>query len=240
LVKRSRLAVDPQTSASRFSRDKPRRERLHGPRSAFRRVSPPSKASLPNLAATTANRLQLLSWALLPYSTFGIEDPHAAGMPASHVTPSGFGYPLDVFLPSKPCRFCFTPAALMGFTLRSVPLSRGIRQFPAGMTHLPLGNHRGPKAYDNCHRFLGFAPRESPLQRHLCLAGPPPVAPLGFSLSGVAGHEPCSGFRPNSSHVLSRVNGAYEARTSEYQSARYLVRPRRETASRLRTSEQPS
>jgi hypothetical protein len=47
--------------------------------------------------------------------------------PARYVTPSGFGYPLDGLLPSVPCRFFFAPAALMGFTLRSVSLSKGIR-----------------------------------------------------------------------------------------------------------------
>jgi hypothetical protein len=44
---------------------------------------------------------------------------------ARHVPPSGFGYPLDGLLPSKPCRSCFVPAALMGFALRSLLLSRG-------------------------------------------------------------------------------------------------------------------
>jgi hypothetical protein len=42
--------------------------------------------------------------------------------PARYVPPSGFGYPLDGLLPRIPCRFCFTPAALMGFTLRRFPL----------------------------------------------------------------------------------------------------------------------
>ena len=36
--------------------------------------------------------------------------------------PAGFAYPLDGFIPPKPGRFCFTPAALMGFALRSFPL----------------------------------------------------------------------------------------------------------------------
>jgi hypothetical protein len=48
-------------------------------------------------------------------------------LPARSVPPSGFGYPLDGFLPASPCRFCFAPAALMGFTLRSVLLPEGIR-----------------------------------------------------------------------------------------------------------------
>jgi len=49
------------------------------------------------------------------------------GTPARHVPPSGFGYPLGGLLPSIPRRFCFAPAALLGFTLRSVSLSKGIR-----------------------------------------------------------------------------------------------------------------
>jgi hypothetical protein len=49
------------------------------------------------------------------------------GTPARHVPPSGFGYPLGGLLPSIPRRFFFTPAALLGFTLRSVSLSKGIR-----------------------------------------------------------------------------------------------------------------
>jgi hypothetical protein len=49
------------------------------------------------------------------------------GTPARHVPPSGFGYPLGGLLPSIPRRFSFTPAALLGFTLRSVSLSKGIR-----------------------------------------------------------------------------------------------------------------
>jgi hypothetical protein len=60
------------------------------------------------------------------------------GLPARYVPPSGFGHPLDGFLPSIPCRFCFAPAALMGFTLRSFLLPKGIRTFPSGRTHLPF------------------------------------------------------------------------------------------------------
>ena len=92
----------------------------------------PAKPSL--LAA--ANRL--LSWAFVPYSTSRIAGPPDAGLPARYVPPSGFGYPLDGFLPSIPCRFCFAPAALMGFTLRSFLLPEGIRVIAPGRTHLPF------------------------------------------------------------------------------------------------------
>jgi hypothetical protein len=52
--------------------------------------------------------------------------------PARYVPPSGFGYPLDGLLPRIPCRFCFTPAALLGFTLRRFPLPRGLAGLSAG------------------------------------------------------------------------------------------------------------
>jgi hypothetical protein len=47
--------------------------------------------------------------------------------------PAGFVYPRDGFIPPKPGRFCFTPAALMGFALRSfpLPLRRSVRLRPS-------------------------------------------------------------------------------------------------------------
>jgi hypothetical protein len=72
---------------------------------------------------------RLLSWASAPYSTSRIRGSLDAGLPTRNVPSSGFGYPLDGLHPLIPCRFCFTPAALMGFTLRSFPLSKGIQGF---------------------------------------------------------------------------------------------------------------
>jgi hypothetical protein len=86
----------------------------------------PAKPSRP----AAAN--QPLSWTFLPYSTSRTEGPPYAGVPARYVPPSGFGYPLDGFLPSDPCRFYFTPAALMGFALRSFLLAKGNRRFTSG------------------------------------------------------------------------------------------------------------
>jgi hypothetical protein len=81
----------------------------------------------PAKPSRSANADRLLSWALFPYSTLRIAGPLNAGSPTRYVPPSGFGYPLDGFLPSIPGRFSFTPAALMGFTLRSFLLPEGIR-----------------------------------------------------------------------------------------------------------------
>lgn len=58
--------------------------------------------------------------------------------PARYVPSSGFGYPLDGLLPRIPCRFCFTPAALMGFSLRRFPLPQGSTAFQPGKTCTPL------------------------------------------------------------------------------------------------------
>jgi hypothetical protein len=63
----------------------------------------------------------------LPTAHTGPEDPLHAGTPARFGPPSGFGYPLDGLRPSGPRRFCFAPAALLGFALRSFLLSFGSR-----------------------------------------------------------------------------------------------------------------
>jgi hypothetical protein len=46
-------------------------------------------------------------------------------LPARHLPPSGFGYPLDGLLPRAACRPCFMPAAPVGFFLRSLLLAAG-------------------------------------------------------------------------------------------------------------------
>lgn len=63
----------------------------------------------------------------LPTAHQGLKVHFTRGLPARYVPPSGFGYPRDGLLPSNPCRFCFTPAALMGLSLRSFLLPTGIR-----------------------------------------------------------------------------------------------------------------
>ena len=64
---------------------------------------------------------------LVPTALTRPEDPLFAGTPARFGPPSGFGYPLDGLSPSDPRRFCFAPAALLGFALRSFLLSDGTR-----------------------------------------------------------------------------------------------------------------
>jgi hypothetical protein len=50
-------------------------------------------------------------------------------LPTRFVPPSGFGYPLDGFLPSIPRRLFFVPTALVGFALRSVLLPPVVESF---------------------------------------------------------------------------------------------------------------
>jgi hypothetical protein len=57
---------------------------------------------------------------------------------ARYVPPSGFGYPLDGFRPPNPRRPYFVPTALLGFTLRSIPLSEGIRRLSTRMNPLTV------------------------------------------------------------------------------------------------------
>jgi len=83
---------------------------------------------------------QLLSWTFAPYSTCKNQrSTLVRALPARLVAPSGFGYPLGALRPLAPGRFCFTPAALMGFTLRSFLLSkRRPNRFRLRPTHLPF------------------------------------------------------------------------------------------------------
>jgi hypothetical protein len=65
-----------------------------------------------------------LPWTFGPFSTCKARRSTDRGHPKRRdVPPSGFGYPLGGFLPPSPGRLCFTPAALMGFTLRSFLLA---------------------------------------------------------------------------------------------------------------------
>jgi len=109
-------------------------------------------------------------------------------LPARYVPPSGFGYPLDGLLPANPCRLCFTPAALMGFTLRSVPLAEGIRAV-SGRKHprtVDFPIYHTPEGVGPARKTTvsGFCPFRESLTNGMCLAHRPLAAPLGFCLLG--------------------------------------------------------
>jgi len=150
--------------------------------------------------------------------------------PTRYVPPSGFGCPLDGFLPRIPCRFCFTPAALLGFTLRRYPLPRGFRDLSARKNPptvnpafvLPPKRQTGPTG-------LGFWVRAS----RDCLATPQRFRPritgtsLGFCPCRVFSRRPWSDFSDHSSHALGLPCRflAGPARASEFQSAFAFASP---------------
>jgi hypothetical protein len=126
---------------------------------------PPAYCPTRPSPSTAADRL--LSWAFAPFSTHGIGGPLAAGRArARYGPPSGFGYPLGGLRPPSPCRFCFTPAALLGFALRSFLLPEGTRRVSAGVnphTVFPVGAPAAEaEGRPNRPRFLGFHPSGSP------------------------------------------------------------------------------
>jgi len=109
-------------------------------------------------------------------------------MPARYVPSSGFGYPPDGLLPSIPRRFCFAPAALMGFTLRSVFLWKGIRRVTTRIAPHAVQPIGIPAAETvgrpNWPRLLGRYPFRSPSRSDRCLVRRSLDAPLGFALLG--------------------------------------------------------
>jgi len=145
-------------------------------------------------------------------------------LPARYVPPSGFGYPPGGLRPSRPCRFCFAPAALLGFAPSEHDTARGIQASPPGSTHLPFhpqlrqpheaeGRIRRP-------RLLGFDPLAGSGHPHALLTRRGPEAPVGLTLSGYT-REGLS--RDFAQLPLTRFTPAAVTRgcvgTSEYQSA---------------------
>jgi hypothetical protein len=76
----------------------------------------------------------------LPTAHSGGEDPLVAGHARVRYVPSsGFGYPLDGFLPLPPRRACFVPTALMGLIpSKRSPRARWLACFHAGRTRVSL------------------------------------------------------------------------------------------------------
>jgi hypothetical protein len=133
-------------------------------------------------------------------------------LPARYVPSSGFGYPLDGLLPSNPCRSCFIPAALMGFTLRSVLLTEGGGTFPSRRTHMPFSLPLYPVQLHGAgpagRGFWALTLPRVPGDDGVCLARPPLVAPLGFCPFRVSQRRPWPGLHPTSSHALVRTRQA--------------------------------
>jgi len=140
-------------------------------------------------------------------------------LPVRYVPPSGFGYPRDGLLPSNPCRFCFAPAALVGLTLRSFLLSKGIQ----GVSTLEEPTYRFARRYTLCRStgparqaaVPGFDPFESPWRPDACLVHGPLAAPLGLTLLrySIEGLD-----RDFARSPLARFSGWTHARPSASQS----------------------
>jgi hypothetical protein len=149
-------------------------------------------------------------------------------LPARYVPSSGFGYPRDGFLPAIPCRFCFAPAALLGFTLRSFLLPEGIppvseRKNPHTVSPvgIPAPKHRpaGQAAVP------GFCPfRESLATEHAVntpTAGcSPGFGPSKASTNALAGISPGLLSRAFPAQAVHPDGGA-----SEFRSASAPLRP---------------
>jgi hypothetical protein len=166
----------------------------------------------------------------------------AKGLPADRGTPAGFGYPLDALLPSTPCRFCFAPAALMGFTLRSVLLAKGIWRFPAGRTHIPLvAAHEGPKAiaYGLTTSVSGLCSFRESLAIKPVFSGLIAGCSPGFRSSRACGQGLGPGFRPDSSRVLGKRKRRLRSLHHRVSINPCLVQPSRNGKPK-RTVEQPS
>jgi len=135
---------------------------------------------------------QPLSWAFAPFSTDqDRRSTSSQALPARYVPSSGFGHPLDGLLPAIPSRFYLTPAALMGFALRSLIFQQVSERFrPEAPTYrwpavVPIPNKSG-SGRPVRPRFLGFIPAGSSVQSSVGLAPRPAEAPLGFTLPGHA------------------------------------------------------
>jgi hypothetical protein len=120
--------------------------------------------------------------------------------------PAGFDYPLDGFIPPKPGRSFFIPAALLGFALRSFPLSLrcSVRFHPSAPTCQFFARFTTPHKAARPARTTvasGLRPVRESLAAIVLLARQPPAAPLGFSLPRPAGDETRRA-SPTSSHVL--------------------------------------
>jgi hypothetical protein len=130
--------------------------------------------------------------------------------------PSGFGCPLDGFFPPNPGRFCFTPAALMGFTLRSfpLPLRYPARFRPSGPTCRFFVRFTTPRKAARPARTTaasGLCPVRESLATVALLARRPPAAPLGFSPSKAFRQRnlpSVPGFLSRAFHRPARPNGA--------------------------------
>jgi hypothetical protein len=184
-------------------------------------LSLPESVTQQGLAAPPRQRAPLLGFRSLQH----LQEPQVhftRALPARYVPSSGFGYPRDGFLPAIPCRFCFAPAALLGFTLRSFLLPEGIPPvserknphtvFPVG---IPAPKHRPARQA----AVPGFCPfRESLATEHAVntpTAGcSPGFGPSKASTNALAGISPGLLSRAFPARAVHPDGGASESRSA--------------------------
>jgi len=98
---------------------------MYRPRSSLR--ASPSFRVLPSNTYPTAAAIRSSHGLCFPTAHTSVRGPLSRAMQtARYGPPSGFDYPLDGLLPRTPGRFCFAPAALLGFALRRFHLPGSI------------------------------------------------------------------------------------------------------------------
>jgi len=170
------------TSAVRFSFSGLDRRLFRLPITSSLRASPSSRV-LPDNTYPVATATESSHGLCFPTALEESEVHYPRALPTRYVPPSGFGYPLDGLLPRIPCRFCFAPAALLGFPLRRFPLPEGFVGVSAGKNP-PTVNLRvtpAPKCQTG-YGGLGFWVHT--FRKYLatdgCLSRRPLAPPLGF------------------------------------------------------------
>jgi len=177
---------------------------LRRPITSSRRASPSFRVS-PSNTYPTAATVESSHGLSLPTALQASEVHFSRASPTRYVPSSGFGYPLDGLLPRKPCRFCFAPAALLGFALRRFPLPKGLRDVSAGKNPLAVSlsvtsdTNAGPAGQTSTSRSI---PSGSALRSYGFLSRRPPAPPLSFTPSGLS-REDLDGTSPV---LLSRAS----------------------------------
>jgi hypothetical protein len=144
------------------------------------------------------------------------------GFQAHYGPRAGFDYPLRGFRPSNPGRLYFTPAALVGFALRSVLLRRGRRCVSARPDPLAVCSvgKRSARGGGPARRAAasGVFPASKSLAVGEWLTRRRPDAPLGFSLARYPGHHLRRSFlrRPPVRFAVAEPCDAAPAGASEY------------------------
>jgi len=150
----------------------------------------------------------------------------AAELPIRRRPPSGFGYPLDGFIPLMPGRFCFAPAALLGFALRSFLHSSGTRgvsaeRRPAYRFSRQLLPPRKRWAGPAGRGFRVFSRASVPRDRRVMSAPTAGCSP-GLAPFKVRQRKPWPGFRPASSSAFA---DSHDCRRNASESQSAFARP---------------